>query len=75
MIDYVVAGTNVGHVGLMDTQAKQTNSVRKERPETRDARVQKSLEEERKKVQRIYNSRGKIVRGDEGGRHLDLLAY
>lgn len=69
MINNVTAVTNIGYAGLWDAYIKQMNRVGEEGPKiTEDARIQKSLDEERKKVQRIYNSQGKIIKPYEEGR-------
>lgn len=37
-------------------------------------RVVKSLDEERKKVQPVYNAKGQLIEYDEHGRHLNTKA-
>ena len=37
-----------------------------------EIRVQRRLEEERKRVQPVYNVKGKLIEYSENGRHLDV---
>lgn len=74
MIDGVVAATNVGQVGLAHSLIRKMQDAGKETPAKEEIRVRKALEEERKKVQPIYNLKGKVVEYYENGRHLDVNA-
>ncbi len=44
----------------------------KEPEELKEKRINLILEEERKKVQPIYNSKGKLIEYDKYGRHLSI---
>lgn len=46
----------------------------KERPERKEIRIEKILEDEQKKVQPVYNAKGQIIEYDKYGRHLDVFA-
>lgn len=74
MIENFVAVTNIEYAGLVHAPIRKMQDAGKETPEAREIRVQKVLEEERKKVLPIYNSKGKVVEYDKYGRHLDIKA-
>ncbi len=65
----VVQMTGHGHTIL-----RHSLDAGKPAPEAEEIRVQKALEDERKKVQPIYNSKGEIIEYDQYGRHLDITA-
>lgn len=66
--------TLVGYTGYFYEIVKKIFSVGKENPESKEARLKKSLEKERKTIQPIYNSKGKLIEYDNFGRHLDFVA-
>jgi hypothetical protein len=69
MIDSVTA---VQYSGYFQKQVRQSLGQGKVTPATEEAIFQKRLEEERKRIQPIYNSKGKLVEYEQSGRHLDI---
>jgi len=63
----IASGTGIGH-----TLTRRSLDSGKERPENKEFRIIKKLEDERKKVQPIYNVKEKIIEYDQYGRHLDI---
>ena len=73
MIENFVAVTKIGYAGLAHAPVIKSLYSGKEGPEAEEIRVQKALKEKREKVQPVYNAKGKIVKHDENGRHLDII--
>ncbi len=65
--------TNMGYAGLVYVPIKKMQDTGKKLKDAEERRVQKALEEARKKVSPIYNSREKIIEYYKG-RHLDTFA-
>ena len=74
MIENITAVTKIGYAGLAHDSIRRMNDAGKETQEAREIRVQKALEEERKKVAPVYDSKGKIIEYCDDGRHLDIKA-
>ena len=60
----------VPYTGFGHTLTRKTLDAGRETKETREIRVQKVLEDARKKVPPVYDSKGKLVEYDNSGRHL-----
>ncbi|MCK5043627.1 hypothetical protein KAR52_01330 [Candidatus Pacearchaeota archaeon] len=58
--------------GYCHNLIRRTMDAGKERPEKKEIRIEKILEDEQKKVQPIYNTKGQIIEYDKYGRHLDV---
>ncbi len=63
----IESGTGIGH-----TLTGRSLDTGKERTENKDFRIIKKLEDERKKVQPVYNAKGEIIEYDNYGRHLNI---
>ena len=68
LIGEIASGTGYCH-----NLIRRTMDAGKERTETKEIRIKKILEEERKKIQSVYNSKGQIIEYDKHGRHLDIF--
>lgn len=71
MIDSVTA---VQYTGYFHSEIRKSLEQGKVTPETQETIFQKKLEEDRKRIQPIYNSKGKIIEYDNSGRHLNVMA-
>ena len=60
--------------GYCHNLIRRTMDAGKERPEIKEIRIKKILEDERKKVQPVDNAKGQIIEYDKYGRHLDVKA-
>ncbi|HUS48951.1 MAG TPA: hypothetical protein VMZ91_02200 [Candidatus Paceibacterota bacterium] len=60
----------VPYIGFGHNLIRRTLDAGKETQEAREVRVQKALEDARKKVPPVYNSKGKLVEYNNDGRHL-----
>ena len=69
MIENFVAVTNMGYAGLVIWKGL---NIEEETLEAREARVEKVLEDARKKVPPVYDSQGKLIEYDNSGRHLNI---
>lgn len=69
-----IAPTLATYMGYFDEPIKKMNSVGEEQDLDKTERVKKILEEDRKKVQPVYNAKGQLIEYDEHGRHLDIKA-
>lgn len=63
-----------GWTGYFYLFIKKIFDAGRERPESIETRVEKVIEEEKKKVVQIYNSKGQIIEYCDSGRHLDIIA-
>lgn len=50
----------------------KTSKAGEEREEIKEERIKKILDEERKRIQPVYNVKGEIIEYDNHGRHLDV---
>jgi hypothetical protein len=66
--------TAVQYSGYFQKDILKSLEQGKVAPEAEEDRIQKRLEEERKRVQPIYNSQGKLIEYDNSGRHLNIKA-
>ena len=64
--------TAVQYTGYFQSEIKKSLEQGKVNPVTEEIRVQRRLEEERKRVQPVYNVKGKLIEYSENGRHLDV---
>ena len=65
--------TAVQYTGYFHNPIRQTLEQGKVAKETEEIIFQRSLEEERKRIQPIYNSRGKLIEYKESGRYLNII--
>ncbi len=75
MIENTTAVTNIGYAGLAYDSIRRSLDAGKETKESREIRVEKSLEDT-KKVQlcpQVYNAQEKIVKHNKGGMYLDII--
>ncbi len=66
--------TAVQYTGYFQENIRKNLEQGKIAPETQEAIFQKKLEEDRKRIHPIYNSKGKIIEYDNSGRHLNVMA-
>jgi len=59
--------------GYCNNLIRSSLDAGKEDLKTEEERVKINLENERKRVQPIYSSQGKVIKYDESGRHLDFI--
>lgn len=60
--------------GYFQNNIRKNHEQGKVAPNTMEAIFQSRMEDEKKKIQPIYNSRGKLVEYDNSGRRLNILA-
>lgn len=65
--------TEIQYSGYFQNNVRKLQEAGKVAEVSEEARVSKILEEDRKKVQPIYESRGKIIRHYEVGKRIDIL--
>ncbi|RLG15532.1 hypothetical protein DRN69_02840 [Candidatus Pacearchaeota archaeon] len=53
---------------------RKTSDSGKETLDAKEARIKKILEDNKRKIQPIYNSKGKLIEYDKYGRHLNVKA-
>lgn len=66
--------TAIQGTGYFQNSVRKTNEQGRISEETREAIFQEKLGEERKRIQPVYNSRGKLVEYDNSGRRLNVMA-
>lgn len=70
MYVYKIISTLAFYTGYYHDFIHKTSEAGKEREEMKEERIKKILEEERKKVQPVYNLEGKIIKPQE--KNLDI---
>jgi len=65
--------TAIQYTGYFYNPIRQTLEQGKIAPEVEEARIQRILEEERKRIQPIYNAKGKIIEYRKSGRYLNIF--
>lgn len=70
MIDSI---TTVQYSGYFQTDIRKILNNKKTNPENEEVKIQNFLEEERKRVQPVYNLKGKLIGYKSIGRHLNVL--
>ncbi len=69
----MIEETNVAYSGIVNDIIDKYHNSGKIIPEKENERIKKILEENRKKIQPTYNSKGKRIEYDKCG-NLDILA-
>ncbi len=67
------ASINAPQTGYCHNLIRRSLDAGKERLENKEFKIIKKLEEEREKVQSVYNAKGEIIEYDKYGRHFDIL--
>jgi hypothetical protein len=68
-----IAITTIQGTGYFQNPIRKTLEQGKLAPEVREVMFQNKMKEEEKRIQPIYNSRGKIIEEDISGRRLNML--
>ena len=66
--------TTIQGTGYFQNNIRKTHEQGRVAPEVQEAIFQSRLEDEKKRVQPTYNSRGRLVEYDNSGRRLNISA-
>lgn len=73
MIEGIIP-TRAAYTGYFNEPIQRILDAGKIIPERENENIKKTLDENRKKVQPVYNSKGKLIEYEKYGKHLDVLA-